>query len=61
MGARWPWVAKCPEGHIYSNFSGGADDCYECGKEPEVETYCPHLWDEEGRCDCAEVLEREGR
>ena len=39
MGARWAWTAVCsgPEHHIYSNFSGGADDCYECGAEPEVE------------------------
>jgi len=39
MGARWAWTAVCsgPEHHVYSNFSGGADDCYECGAEPEVE------------------------
>ena len=38
MGARWAWTAVCsgPEHHVYSNFSGGADDCYECGAEPEV-------------------------
>ena len=39
MGARWAWTAVCsgPEHHVYSNFSGGADDCYECGAKPEVE------------------------
>lgn len=39
MGARWAWTAVCsgPAHHIYSNFSGGADDCYECGAEPECE------------------------
>lgn len=39
MGARWAWTAVCsgPEHHVYSNFSGGADDCYECGAEPEME------------------------
>jgi len=39
MGARWAWTAVCSgvEHHVYSNFSGGADDCYECGAEPEVE------------------------
>ena len=39
MGARWAWTAVCSGSghHVYSNFSGGADDCYECGAEPEVE------------------------
>ena len=39
MGARWAWTAVCSgsEHHVYSNFSGGADDCYECGAEPERE------------------------
>ena len=34
MGARWSWSAICEKGHIYGNFSGGADDCPICGKPP---------------------------
>ena len=34
MGARWSWSAICPNGHIYGNFSRGADACYTCGAEP---------------------------
>ena len=47
MGARWAWTAVCsgPEHHVYSNFSGGADDCYECGAEPEVEYRDDMSWD----------------
>lgn len=37
MGARWAWDAVCTNGHVYGNFSGGADDCYECGAKCEVE------------------------
>ena len=37
MGARWAWEAVCPNLHIYGNFSGGADPCYDCGLVPEVE------------------------
>ena len=37
MGARWSWSAICKNGHIYGNFSGGADNCYTCGSEPERE------------------------
>lgn len=35
IGARWAWAAVCPRLHMYSNFSGGADPCYECGADPE--------------------------
>ena len=55
MGARWYWVAKCPNGHVYSNFSGGADDCYECGAEPEKVIDCPH-WATDEPCDCMSQL-----
>lgn len=55
MGARWAWVAICEAGHVYSNFSGGADDCYECGKPPAREIQCPHLWDDRP-CDCKERI-----
>lgn len=34
MGARWSWSAICKNGHIYGNFSGGADDCYTCDEPP---------------------------
>ncbi len=37
MGARWSWTAICENGHIYSNFSGGADPCYECDAQPVCE------------------------
>lgn len=54
MGARWAWTAVCcgPEHHVYSNFSGGADDCYECGAEPELE------FDEEASGDAQEYAAR---
>ena len=32
MGARWSWSAIGEKGHIYGNFSGGADaECPTCG------------------------------
>lgn len=40
MGARWAWHAICKEGHIYANFSGGADECYECGADCLLESDC---------------------
>ena len=36
MGARWAWEAICEKGHLYGNFSGGADDCYTCKAPPLV-------------------------
>ncbi len=39
MGARWPWHAKCKEGHRFIGFSGGSDGtCDECGA-PILEEY----------------------
>lgn len=56
MGARWAWFAKCPNGHLYGNFSGGADNCYECGEEPAETVDCCHqMFDV---CDCKEWLNR---
>lgn len=56
MGARWAWFAKCPDGHVYSGFSGGADDCYECRKPPAIEIECQHLWDLTSPCNCREEI-----
>lgn len=56
MGARWLWFAVCVNGHEYSNFSGGADACYECEAPPAIEVICPHWALElEEPCDCEEV------
>ena len=56
MGARWSWYARCPNGHIYSNFSGGADPCDECGLTPIRIIDCPHWMVDEENCDCAERI-----
>lgn len=58
MGARWAWWAKCPNGHIYSNFSGGADNCYECDLPPAVELDCQHWWKGYENCDCKEQIKK---
>lgn len=54
MGGRYPWVAKCPNGHEYSNFSGGPDPCPECGREP-ADTWTLCMWcgrvSHPGECD----------
>lgn len=55
MGARWQWFALCPEGHRYGNFSGGADPCYTCGKEPVDVIDCMHDYEGE-KCDCMAQL-----
>lgn len=31
MGARWSWHAICECGEEWSGFSGGSDDCPNCG------------------------------
>lgn len=58
MGARWLWYARCPNGHTYSNFSGSAEPCCECGMPPEWTLDCPHeMWDGAGDvCDCPERI-----
>jgi len=56
MGARWAWFAKCPSGHIYGGFSGGADRCGECDSFPETEIQCSHMWTDDP-CNCKELLE----
>lgn len=55
MGARWQWFARCPNGHVYSNFSGGADNCYTCDQPPVEVIDCPH-WGIEAACNCEEEL-----
>lgn len=59
MGARWPWEARCKNGHVYGNFSGGADECYDCGEPPVEELACPH-WagPAVGPCDCRQWMEK---
>lgn len=57
MGARWSWHAKCVNGHIFGNFSGGSDgECYEetC-LAPLVEEY--ECWDGCPLCDPAKAAE----
>ena len=34
LGARWSWSAICADGHIYGGFSGGANECPQCGEPP---------------------------
>lgn len=58
MGARWAWWARCPSGHVYSNFSGGADDCYECDKEPVKVIDCHHWVNNYEGCDCREQIKQ---
>ena len=60
MGARWAWYARCGNGHIYSNFSGGPDDaCYECGASPVDSIDCQHFWNG-ADCDCKVALAAKG-
>ena len=60
MGARWPWKAKCANGHEYSGFSGGADPCGECGAEPVWECAGDSAWDEPEEGDeCAGMTVQE--
>lgn len=56
MGARWPWHAICENGHITSNFSGGADDdCDLCGA-PILEEHNCWSWGMGGDCDKEELM-----
>lgn len=55
MGARWAWEARCPNGHCYGNFSGGADLCPTCNEEPEAVIDCEH-WYRMENCNCREQI-----
>ena len=56
MGARWYWFALCENGHVYSNYSGGPDDCYFCEAPMMTSIDCQHRTGEE--CDCEKLLRR---
>lgn len=55
MGARWAWFARCVNGHVYGNFSGGPDNCYECNGDPVESVDCEHLYGDKP-CNCRAVL-----
>jgi len=56
MAPRPAWHARCPEWHVYSDFSGEPGLCPVCGAAPELTILCPHDLPTE-TCDCEQQLE----